>query len=83
MEKVKMENPEGKKSKVKPVVEGYYKFKTTSMARIKGNFMKGGFNISKNKVLAVIENLEELKKFANGDYDKQIDDLGEDEMLKL
>lgn len=63
-------------------VEHYYKFKKAPMVKIKGNFMGGGFNLSKNKLIAVLANLEELKKFAAGTYDDKINALADDEILK-
>jgi hypothetical protein len=49
------------------------------MVRIKGNFYKDGFNISKNKVKAILDNIDLLKKFANGEFDKDILELGTEE----
>ncbi len=79
--------------KVKPGVsasriEGYSRFfkngkPLSRMVRISGNFMGGGFNLSQNKVLAVLENIDELRKFAEGEYDPEIDELKEDDVLYL
>lgn len=53
------------------------------MVRIVGNFMGGGFNLSQNKLAAIFENLEELRPFAEGKYDKEIDELEEDDVLTV
>lgn len=77
-----------KKVKVKPEepiqgpkIEHYSNYKSRPMVRIKGNFYGGGFNVSKNKILAILDNIDDLKEFAAGKYDKEIADLGEDEVL--
>lgn len=51
------------------------------MVRIKGDFMGGGFNLSKNKARAIVTNIDAIKKFADGEYDKDILKLGEEEVL--
>lgn len=61
----------------------YYRFKSTPMVFIEGNFMKGGFSLSKNKVKAVLDNLDELRRFAAGEYDTDITALeGDDDILR-
>jgi len=81
MKKVKKSQEEEKEIINK--VESFSKFKKARMARISGNFMKGGFQLSQNKVKAVLDNIEVLKKFANGEFDKEIDELQDDEILEL
>ena len=69
--------------KYKPVdKEGKTKGADVPMVRIKGNFFGGGFNLSKNKVKAVLDNLDILQKFAKGDFDKEINVLKPDEVLQ-
>ena len=69
-------------------IEYYYNYKPKAntpgipMVRIRGNFMRGGFNISKNKVMAILDNLEVLKDFVSGEYDNDILALKENEKLK-
>jgi hypothetical protein len=69
----------------KPVakVKRYSRFKGQPMVHIFGNFFGGGFNLSKNKVNAVLENIDELKKFAAGEYDAQIAELADNEALEV
>ncbi len=67
---------------IKPEVGYYYTYKGKPMVHIKGNFMKGGFSISKNKVRAILENREELGKFAAGLYDTEIMETPEGEGWK-
>ena len=62
--------------------DGTPKGKGSMMVRIKGSFFAGGFNLSKNKVKAVLDNIELLTQFANGEFDKDIESLGEDEVLQ-
>ena len=81
MKKVKKQEKE--KEPVKNEVTHYSKFKGRPMVYIKGNFFNGGFAISKNKVKAILDNIEELKRFANGDYDERIMELEQDEILEL
>lgn len=70
------------KEEEKTALEHFYNFKGTPMVRFKGNFYRGGFNVSKNKVRAVIENLEIMKQFINGDFDEAIAGLQEGQALK-
>ena len=66
-----------------PRVASYYNFKGKPMVTVEGNFYRGSFNISKNKVKAILDLAGELEKFVKGEYDKQILELKEDEILKL
>lgn len=82
MKKVKKE--ESQKLEIKNIVESFYLYKGKSrMVKIKGSFFGGGFNLSQNKVKAVFENKELLQNFVNGDFDKDIDELQEDEILEV
>jgi len=81
MNKVKKTKEE--KKEITPKVKSFSKFRNARMSRIEGNFMGGGFNISQNKVKAILDNIDILKKFANGDFDKDIDELSDDEILEL
>ena len=81
METVKKEKVE--KKDLTPKVEGFLLYQgKTPMVSISGNFFRGKFQLSKNKVKAVLDNVEALKAFANGDLDKEILALGADEELK-
>lgn len=71
------------KSSEKSAVNAYGRFKKARMAHIKGNFMGGGFQLSQNKVKAVLDNIDELAKFANGEYDEAIDRLEDDQVLAI
>lgn len=51
------------------------------MVRIKGNFMGGGFNVSKNKVKAILAVSKKLAGFIDGDLDEEISKLKEGEYL--
>ena len=93
MKKVKLEKDSEGQEVIKSTIEHFYNYvpkdkdgnpksSGTPMVRIKGNFYKGGFNLSKNKVKAVLDNLELMKQFANGDLDKQIEELKEDEVIQ-
>lgn len=82
MQKVKKQQQK-EKQEVKNTIECFSKFKNARMVRIAGSFMGGGFNISQNKIKAILENKEMLQKFANGEHDKDIDSLKEDEILML
>ena len=44
--------------------------------------MGGGFSLSKNKVKAVLDLADQLRPFANGEYDQAISELGENEALE-
>ena len=63
-------------------IDYFYNFKGKPMVRIAGNFMSGGFNLSKNKVKAVLDNAAVLKDFADGKLDSGLSELAEDEVLK-
>jgi len=67
----------------KPVVKHFYFYKGKPMARIDGNFYMGGFNMSKNKIAAIFENEEILKKFVGGEFDETIKNLKDDEVLEV
>lgn len=82
LEKVKSEE-KGKAADVPSKVESFSIYKGHPMIRFSGNFMGGGFSLSKNKVKAVLENIEEAKLFAEGKYDEQIKELGEGEILRI
>jgi len=68
---------------IKNLVHSIFKFKNARMMRITGSFIKGGFNISQNKLKAILDNLETVQKFVKGEYNKEIDELKEDEILKM
>ena len=76
MKKVKKE--EEVKTENKPVVEHFYRWKKAPMVRIKGNFFGGGFNMSKNKIKAILDNAAILKDFANGKLTEEIMELADD-----
>jgi len=93
MKKIKLDKDEKNIEIVPSTIEYFYKYSplnkdgslketSTPMVRIKGNFFKGGFNLSKSKVKAVLDNIELLQKFANGDLDKVINELEADEVLQ-
>jgi len=94
MKKVKLEKDETGEEVIPSTIEHFYKFvpkdkeglpklgSGVPMVKIKGNFYRGGFNLSKNKVKAVLDNLEVLQKFANGEFDKDIKELKEDEVIQ-
>lgn len=81
MQKVKIEDAQNPKE-IKPTVEHYTNYKGRPMVRIKGNFYGGGFNLSRNKLLAVVENYDELQAFIKGEFDNEIKELQEGEVLK-
>ena len=60
-------------------VEKYSKFKSARMVYFANTF-KG---LSQSKVKMVLDNAEELRKFVDGAYDDQIDQLSEDEALMV
>ncbi|HNR90739.1 MAG TPA: hypothetical protein PKM65_20555 [Spirochaetota bacterium] len=62
-------------------VEFFYKYKGRPMVRVAGNFLGGGFNISQNKVRAILDNAEALRGFVKGEYDQAILGLEEDEVV--
>lgn len=81
---LKVKKPkEIEKKDITSEVKSLYKFKNARMIRVVGNFMGGGFNVSQNKVKAILENIEVMRKFANGEFDENIDELQEDEVLEL
>ncbi|MDD5589376.1 MAG: hypothetical protein PHP92_04950 [Candidatus Nanoarchaeia archaeon] len=71
------------KEKVVNKVEHYYNYKGKLMVKISGNFMGGGFSLSQNKAKAVLDNLDEIKKFVSGQYDEKIKELKEDQILEI
>lgn len=85
MKKVKLKMHDKKKKSFKKSgkskIDHYYVFKDAFMVRIVGNFFTGGFNLSKNKARAVLENIDEIKEFVDGNYDNDIKKLSEDEVL--
>lgn len=68
---------------IENIVKHLYKWKNSRMVRIEGNFMNDGFNISQNKVRAILENKDVLQKFINGEFNTKIDELQEDEILEF
>lgn len=62
-------------------VEKFYKSNKDRMVFISGNFRRGGFSISQNKIAAILDNIEILRKFANGEYNEDIDILSDDEVF--
>lgn len=79
----KTENPSASKTQVTAKVRGYCRFKNARMAIITGNFMNGEFRISQNKLKAILNNLDELKRFADGAYDIKVDELDNDSILEF
>lgn len=61
--------------------EGKIKSTGVPMVRIKGDFFGGGFNLSKNKAKAILNNIDIIKEFADGQYDKAINKLKEGEVF--
>ena len=93
MKKVKLEKNEKDQDVIPSTIEHFYKYMPLDekgnskgagipMVKIKGNFFRGGFNLSKNKVKAIIDNIELLQKFANGEFDKEINELNFDEVIQ-
>ena len=82
MKKVKIEKV-AKAEKIASKVERYTRFKNSPMCRISGSFMGGGFNMSRNKVAAVLSLAKELRAFAAGELDEEILALGDDEALEV
>lgn len=82
MEKTK-KTQSTKSENIVPVVKSFSKFRSARMARIEGSFMGGGFNISQNKIKAIIANIETLKEFASGKFDADIDGLQDDEIIEI
>lgn len=62
-------------------VEFFYRYKGRPMVRVAGNFLGGGFNMSKNKVKAILDNADALRGFVNGEYDQKISELEDDEVI--
>jgi hypothetical protein len=85
MKKVKAE--EVAEEVAKATIQHYSKYKKkpedkgVPMVRVKGNFYGDGFNFSKNKAIAIMDNVEEIKKFAAGEFDKEIMELKDGEVL--
>lgn len=93
MKKVKLDKDEKGQDTIPSTIEHFYKYtpvdkdgkskgSSIAMVKIKGNFYRGGFNLSKNKVKAVLNNIELLQKFANGEFDKDINELKLDEVIQ-
>jgi hypothetical protein len=82
LKKVKTGEQPAKGAEVPNRLDGFSLFKGSPMVRITGNFMGGGFNLSKNKAKAVLELADKIRPFAMGEYDEQIKTLGEGETLK-
>lgn len=80
MQKEKITKQE--KQTIQTKIEHFYNFKGRPMVRISGNFMGGGFNMSKNKIKAILDNGDGLFDFVNGKFDQEILELAEDEILK-
>lgn len=81
MKKIKVQKTKEKATEIPTVIEHYSQFKGKPMVRFSGNFMGGGFSMSKNKVRAVLDNAEALRDFVEGKLDAAIAELGEDEAL--
>lgn len=79
--KVKQHNSESVREVQKPSIEHFYNFKQRAMVRIRGNFIRSGFNISQNKVRAILLLQEELQDFVSGKYNDNILSLEEGETL--
>ena len=71
MKTVKLNKDEKNQDIIPSVIEYFYKYTPTDtdgnpkgvgtpMVKIKGNFFKGGFNLSKSKVKAVLDNIDIL-----------------------
>jgi hypothetical protein len=72
---------EKQSGKIEPRVEHFHKFNKARMVFISGNFQRGGFSMSQNKISAILQNIEVLKKFAEGEYNEDIDVLSTDEVF--
>lgn len=92
MKKIKLDT-NVKKDVVKSTVEYFYKYtpkdkdgkpkgKSIQMVHINGNFYGNGFNMSRNKIKAIMDNLELMKQFSQGKFDAVIDKLEEGEALE-
>jgi hypothetical protein len=64
------------------IVDHFYLYKDRKMVYINGNFYKGGFAISQNKVKAILDNLKVMEQFVDGRFDIKIEGLKKDERLK-
>ncbi len=78
---IEQKSPKEKAAEMRPTIEHYYSFNKKPMVRIKGSFYGGGFNLSYNKLKAVIDLLPELKAFAGGEHNELIKGLEENEVL--
>jgi len=65
-----------------PKIDYFSNFKGKPTVKFKGNFSRGGCFLSKNKVKAVLDHIEVMQKFAAGEYDAEILELAEDEVLR-
>lgn len=83
MQKVKMNTVNKSKENVQGRVKQFFIFKGSPMVRIEGNYYTGGFNISKNKVRDILNNVEILKEFVSGDLDDRMKELEEGEALEV
>jgi len=68
---------------IEPKLEKFYSMNGTPVVRISGNFTKGGFSLGKAKIAAILRYADVLKEFSDGNYDTQIDKLGENEVLTV
>ena len=86
---VKVKKADGKQTKERATVSHYYNYKAKNakkaslMVYIKGDFFNGGFSLSKNKAIALIQCLDEIKGFATGNYDVQLSELNADQILAV
>lgn len=83
MEVAKVTKEKKKAGEFHSKVEHFAQFKGKPMVFIAGSFYQGGFLISKNKVRAILDNADLLKKFVSGEWDAEIKKLKDDEILKL
>jgi hypothetical protein len=82
--KLKTVQKEQSDNKDKPLSEivCFSKFKKSRMVTLKGNF-RGFLNLSQNKVQAILEHYDDLKDFAEGMFDNQIDALEANQQLEV
>ena len=64
-------------------VESLSKFQKHTMIRISGNFQGGGFQISKNKAKAVLDNALLIGRITNGEFDEAVQKLSDNEVLDM
>ena len=74
MQKVKLNNEEKKTGNG---IEHYANYKGYPVVKF-----EAGFQMGKKKILAILNNIPELQKFAAGEFDEEIKDLEEGEVLK-